>query len=83
MAYCMMIERGVQLCYQHLRQLYAHGALRSKLDGFSTLNTNIWSVTHGHLLIEDIFFGLSMTTLCVWYIRFAHRLTQPLRGGDT
>ncbi len=41
----------------------------------------LWSVTHGHWLIADAFFGLSLTILCVWIFPFAIRyLRWPRRG---
>ena len=81
MADWMMIERGFPLRYQQSRELYPYGSLSSKLDGISTSNTNLWSVTHGHWLIADIVFGLSMTTLCVWSFPFAIRLLTWSRRG--
>ena len=82
MADWMMIERGFPLRYQQSRELYPYGSLSSKLDGISTSNTNLWSVTHGHWLIADIFFELSMTTLCVWSFPFAIRLLRWSHRGS-
>jgi len=80
MADWMMIERGFPLRYQQTRKLYPYGSLSSKLDGIATSNTNLWSVTHGHWLIADIVFGLSMTILCVWSFPFAIRLLRWSRS---
>lgn len=81
MADWMMIERGFPLRYQQSRELYPYGTLRAKHDGIATSNSNLWSVTHGHWLIADAFFGLSLTILCVWIFPFAIRyLRWPRRG---
>lgn len=81
MADWMMIERGFPLRYQQSQKLYPHGSLSSKLDGNSTSKTNLWSVTHGHWFIADIFLGLSMTILSAWSFPFAIRLLRWSRRG--
>jgi hypothetical protein len=81
MADWILVERGFPLPYQQSREMHPYGSLDSTPDSISTLTTNFWAVTHGHWLVADIVFGLSIMALCVWSFPFAIRLLRWSRSG--